>query len=895
MRRLLPSHAFRFARRSVLLACFATASGSLGRAQLPIERFDSARLPVHTFSAILDAQPAHFDHDDHPDLLLSHWDTKEIEVQLGVGDGTFQALPRIALPSFPTCLATGDVDLDGELDVAVAMQTTQDVVVLFGQGGGSLGAQLVLHATTQSGTEMNSCTLADVTGDGKLDLVTSAQTSGGTAGEITLLAGDGLGGFAAPVQLVNTSGRNVFRVELADLTHDGRLDLAFANSSSVGTVEVYLGQVGGSFAFHASVVAASLTRDVVLVDMNDDGDVDLVTYANHGASEAQIFLGDGTGAFVLSDSVVTDNTTGGFAPSRQIAVADFDGDLALDAAFVGSSVRRIAVVRGDGNGQWTTQSLYPAGKTATSIASTDVDSNGIADLVVANFEAHDVCLMLGRGGGAFDVYQPQVGGTGSLTDGFAGDVTGDGRPDILATRFNPGALVLVRGFGNGSFNTPQVFAGSTTFAALAVGDLDADGDRDAVAGGGGGLHRFTNLGAGAFGAQTVYPISISGTNYGALDVQLADVNADGKLDAVAAVATPAHLVTLLGDGFGGFGPAVATSVANGPAYLALGDFDADGWLDVAASSNSFSGVEVFFGDGSGGFVGGVALTAIGPLNRVVASDFDGDGALDLAASTISLPGIVVWLGNGNGTFAASTTAGGGFASRGLITADVDSDTRPDLAVVNYNGLSIGLYLNSGTGVFQEDARFGIPNEFSTSLVAADFDLDGRLDLAALNNQGAGIHVKLQRPVFPTCTGSIQTYCTGKTNSLGCVPIIGTLGAPSASAASGFSLREFHVLNNKSGLFFYSVTGKQAVAFQGGTLCVKLPIKRTPVQNSGGNPPPNDCSGSYTLDFNAWIAGGTDPNLAASVEVFGQFWSRDAGFAPPNNTSLSSAVRFTICP
>ena len=104
-----------------------------------------------------------------------------------------------------------------------------------------------------------------------------------------------------------------------------------------------------------------------------------------------------------------------------------------------------------------------------------------------------------------------------------------------------------------------------------------------------------------------------------------------------------------------------------------------------------------------------------------------------------------------------------------------------------------------------------------------------------------------------------------------------------------------MLNNKSGLFFYGLNGQIGAPFQGGFLCVKNPIKRSSVQSSNGNPPPNDCSGTYAVDFNALIAAGSDPDLVAGAQVWLQYWSRDPGFAPPDNTGLTDALAATICP
>ncbi len=64
---------------------------------------------------------------------------------------------------------------------------------------------------------------------------------------------------------------------------------------------------------------------------------------------------------------------------------------------------------------------------------------------------------------------------------------------------------------------------------------------------------------------------------------------------------------------------------------------------------------------------------------------------------------------------------------------------------------------------------------------------------------------------------------------------------------------------------------------------------------GAGGPPQTCMGSYSFDFNAWIAGGTDPSLVPGQYVWAQYWSRDLGFPPPNNTGLTNALRFLLCP
>jgi hypothetical protein len=145
-----------------------------------------------------------------------------------------------------------------------------------------------------------------------------------------------------------------------------------------------------------------------------------------------------------------------------------------------------------------------------------------------------------------------------------------------------------------------------------------------------------------------------------------------------------------------------------------------------------------------------------------------------------------------------------------------------------------------------------------------------------------------------------SYCVAKTTANGCSPTIGFSGNASATAGSGFIVNGTSFINNKSCLLFYGSTGQAATPFQGGTLCVKTPIKRTPGTNTFGNPPPNDCSGAPGIDMNLFAVGGGGGIPLPALTVPGtvidcQWWGRDPGFAAPNNTQLSNGLEYTVGP
>jgi hypothetical protein len=142
-----------------------------------------------------------------------------------------------------------------------------------------------------------------------------------------------------------------------------------------------------------------------------------------------------------------------------------------------------------------------------------------------------------------------------------------------------------------------------------------------------------------------------------------------------------------------------------------------------------------------------------------------------------------------------------------------------------------------------------------------------------------------------CTGNVQNYCAAKLNSEGCLPVLEFSGIPSLSSGAEFRITAESVLRSKTGMLFYGFA-TYAAPYQGGTMCIRAPLRRTPVQDSGGTSS-NDCSGTYSYDMNARIRSGIDPVLVPGQFVATQYFYRDpdASFY----SGLTNAVCFTICP
>ena len=161
---------------------------------------------------------------------------------------------------------------------------------------------------------------------------------------------------------------------------------------------------------------------------------------------------------------------------------------------------------------------------------------------------------------------------------------------------------------------------------------------------------------------------------------------------------------------------------------------------------------------------------------------------------------------------------------------------------------------------------------------------GRLDARFLREDGT-VHDSFTL-VNSSYAGEV---CRPKTSAAGCAPRMSASGSASASSTAPFLVDATAVPSGKAGILIYGFA-PAALPFQAGTLCIEPPIRRTPLQSSGGLLP---CDGSFSIDFNQRIAAGTDPQLSAGATVWLQYWFRDGG--APFGTGLSDALQTPIAP
>lgn len=226
---------------------------------------------------------ADFNADGLVDLAVGQHTGNTVTILQQRVNGTFsQEGPAIATGAGPRYIATADFNGDGLADVAVTNTGSGTVTVLLGKPGGGLVEEAGSPVAVGSGPWFAAA--ADVTGDGRVDLAVANQS----ANSVTLLERGAGGGFA-PATTIPVAGGPT-GVTTADFNRDGLLDLA-VTSWSTGTVSVLLRQPGGSYMPDAGspLATGANPATVLAADFNADGKPDLAT-SNVGANSITVLL-----------------------------------------------------------------------------------------------------------------------------------------------------------------------------------------------------------------------------------------------------------------------------------------------------------------------------------------------------------------------------------------------------------------------------------------------------------------------------------------------------------------------------------------------------------------------------------------------------------------------------
>ncbi len=569
----------------------------------------------------------------------------------------------------------GDLDGDGDLDLAMANEGENFVAIRLNDGTGQLSGTLNIPVSSQA----FEAAMGDVDGDGDLDIIV-ADGGGDNTSSVLLNNGDATFALGTPI-----STPDGFGLVLGDVDNDGDLDLLISNAAG-NAVSVRLNEN----AF--TVTARAPERHTSTAPTFSDVNLTLSEAINPlTASQLRVFgsqsSGRKGGVFAGSGTSLSLTPNVAFAPGEVVSVtARATIKTVGNVKSLRPHVYEFRAKATGGTGAFVAAPDANLGPLPGRSVAADVNGDGYLDLLAPNYNIPTASVALGAGDGTFGPASTvALGGDpfGLLT----ADIDGDGDLDLISHNPDADALSIRRNNGAGVFSGADEVAVGDHPMRVRAGDLDGDGDLDLVTGdfSGHSLSICLNNGTGTFGLSATLPVATYVS-----DVQIGDVDNDGRLDLVASIGSSTAVV-LRNTGAATFAPPVPLVTPAYYAFIDLADLDGDGDLDLVLPGGNSQLLHVLRNDGNGAFGALVTIPMGLPVYDALPADFDGDGDLDLVVTT-SIDEVIVRLNNGMGGFGAVPNVAIN-STNGLTAGDLDGDGDIDLMGSQTSSNLVNIRLN----------------------------------------------------------------------------------------------------------------------------------------------------------------------------------------------------------
>jgi hypothetical protein len=560
----------------------------------------SAMPPVSAGSTPVALAQGDWNLDGKRDLAAADASGNLIYLYYGSGSGTFSGAGTVATGLIPLGLVSAKIDANASPDLAVANFASGAITILLNSGTGSFSAMGVVPAQPQA----TALAAVDADGNGTQDLLCC---DGG--GGISLYINSGAAAFSPGGSW--PAGNSPAAIALADWNRDGIPDAAIANTGSNNATILASTHTAAPLGVQQIQTTFTKVSGLATGDLDGDGRPDVFATGGSGLAQspANVFLANDAALF--QPPIVFSIAPAPVAP----ALADTNGDGALDLVVLSGNTSSMLLCTGTGDGHFNPGISLPTGGQPADLDLCDLNLDGLPDAVVCNFFNNTISIFINSGSTLASSSTPLVP-LGPVAAQVA-DVNADGTPDIVLLGQIQQVVSFMIGSQQGSYTFTFGPSAPPTVRDFVWDDADGDGIPDLL---------YCDPAAGTVSMFTgsYASLSLSGTfatNANCTQLLVADLDRDGVADLFTANPAKGTCSLLHGLGAGAFGSLEEFIAGPNPASPRIVDLECGGSPDLVVGSGSgtffaylrnqtpLPAGAVPFGKGSSGCAGTVALAA----------------------------------------------------------------------------------------------------------------------------------------------------------------------------------------------------------------------------------------------------------------------------------------------
>ncbi|MFQ4138137.1 peroxidase family protein [Nodosilinea sp. PGN35] len=675
---------------------------------------------------------------------------------------------RITRSNNPSSVVTADINNDGKLDYITTNDSRENgsLSIFYGDGQGNFsGGQPIFGLEAGSSVKTT-----DLDRDGNTDLIVLERGYGYLAANpsVNILWGDGNGGFdRSPLSHRKSRPYDDYSLlSQGDIDGDGDDDLLVkdyviaAGGSYQEQVKALFNQGNRTFAEAVLVTGPEYYRsEIQLGDLDGDGDLDAIVqygFDGAGAPIIQTFLYTGNNTFGTPNIALNTNTYYGL-PQSPVWSFDVNQDGNDDVLLLNGSIpnnEAFEVHLSAGDGTFLTPARYSLGVdiSDSQVLFEDVNSDGQKDVIAIDEATDQVAVSLSNGQSGFSAaalydvgdYSSSVYDSDNIDLyklGIASlktaDIDGNGAIDIVNTSYGDNTVTVLYNDGDGTFSNRVDYQSGQNPAAIAIGDVNQDGQLDAISAGENNIFlenidgRLEAKFSGSSQADSVLAVNSA---FSERAKTLADLNGDGLLDFVG-FQNNGDLSIAYGGG-GTFVPPLVRSII-GPdgADIEIGDINGDGFQDIvfaarfATLGSPHLKLWILKGDGTADLGTLESIDAGIFVDRLALGDFNGDGKLDVLLNNSSSSKLLLNNAAGTGAFTQVNLTNLPFYSNLLAVGDVNNDGRDEFIWERTETVD--------EREFKYLSAFSLRPDGSVAVVA-EYDLDGGSEYSQLDSFSGSI-------------------------------------------------------------------------------------------------------------------------------------------------------------